>query len=189
MMGMLVRSVVRALYCFTLYRINRALPLDASYFSYHPNLFVIAVIFFHEAYHVKKKFRPYFLQLTLARRNQLHVALAAIGTYVADYAFYCIYQQKNLAEKAHFTSWHGTVGLIAMSGTLTMHLTGIVAFHWRPKLVTQYHKKASKLVYAAFFGAFALSFWSNWAERNLPPWLKYAIMAASPLYCLQWYHN
>lgn len=61
----------------------------------------------------------------------------------------------------------------AMVGVLTMHLTGIVAFH-KPmiKITKRYHKVASKIVFGAFFTAASLSFWSNWSINNLASWIK-----------------
>ena len=60
-----------------------------------------------------------------------------------------------------------------MVGVLTMHLTGIVAFH-KPmiKITKRYHKVASKIVFGAFFTAASLSFWSNWSTSNLASWIK-----------------
>ena len=60
-----------------------------------------------------------------------------------------------------------------MVGVLTMHLTGIVAFH-KPmiKITKRYHKVASKIVFGAFLTAASLSFWSNWSTSNLASWIK-----------------
>ena len=43
-----VRTSVRLLYGYILYKINRQLPLNETYFSYHPNLFAFALICFSE---------------------------------------------------------------------------------------------------------------------------------------------
>ena len=138
---------------------------------------------------MKRQLKPYYLRLNFEWRTKLHVAWAALGTYIADYGLYCIWTQKNLAEKAHFTSWHGKFGLAAMAGMLTMHLSGIVIFHWGTKSLKKYHKIGSKVVFGLFLGAFTLSFWSNWATKNLPEWIKYAFTATTPLYLLQAYHK
>ena len=113
--GTVARTSVRGLYGYLLYSINRQLPLDESYFSYHPNLFALSIICFAEAYYCKRQLRPYNLKLNFEWRTKLHIAWAALGTYAADYGFYCIYVQKNLKQKDHFTSWHGKVGLLGRS--------------------------------------------------------------------------
>ena len=45
-----VRISVRLLYGYILYKINRQLPLNETYFSYHPNLFAFALICFSEGW-------------------------------------------------------------------------------------------------------------------------------------------
>ena len=146
--GTVARTSVRGLYVYLLYSINRQLPLDESYFSYHPNLFAFSIICFAEAYYCKQQLRPYNLKLNFDWRTKLHIAWAALGTYAADYGFYCIYVQKNLKQKDHFTSWHGKMGLLGRS----------------PIMLVNFRSNAGSMIYSLFTH---YTFW--WDLQK--PWL------------------
>ena len=104
----------------------------------HPNLFAFSIICFAEAYYCKQQLRPYNLKLNFDWRTKLHIAWAALGTYAADYGFYCIYVQKNLKQKDHFTSWHGKMGLLGRSPIKSPFTIFILvdetvqSYGWRP---------------------------------------------------------
>ena len=116
----LIRNGLRCLFGVTLWKIKSALPPGTNQFSWHPNLFGLAIILYTEAYWVKRSFNPYYLRslfgLGWTGRNRLHVLLSALASYSSYYGLYSIWVTKNINNKPHFTSWHGQVGLGAMIG-------------------------------------------------------------------------
>ena len=111
---------MRSLFGITLWKIKSALPPGTNQFSWHPNLFDLAIILYTEAYWVKRSFNPYYLRslfgLGWTGRNRLHVLLSALASYSSYYGLYSIWVTKNINNKPHFTSWHGQVGLASMIG-------------------------------------------------------------------------
>jgi len=116
----LIRNGLRCLFGITLWKIKSALPPGTNQFSWHPNLFGLAIILYTEAYWVKRSFNPYYLRslfgLGWTGRNRLHVLLSALASYSSYYGLYSIWVTKNINNKPHFTSWHGQVGLASMIG-------------------------------------------------------------------------
>ena len=116
----LIRNGLRCLFGITLWKIKSALPPGTNQFSWHPNLFGLAIILYTEAYWVKRSFNPYYLRslfgLGWTGRNRLHVLLSALASYSSYYGLYSIWVTKNMNNKPHFTSWHGQVGLASMTG-------------------------------------------------------------------------
>ena len=125
----IIRNGLRCLFGITLWKIKSALPPGTNQFSWHPNLFGLAIILYTEAYWVKRSFNPYYLRslfgLGWTGRNRLHVLLSALASYSSYYGLYSIWVTKNINNKPHFTSWHGQVGLAAMIGwsKQTVYLT------------------------------------------------------------------
>ena len=116
----LIRNGLRCLFGITLWKIKSVLPPGTNQFSWHPNLFGLAIILYTEAYWVKRSFNPYYLRslfgLGWTGRNRLHVLLSALASYSSYYGLYSIWVTKNINNKPHFTSWHGQVGLASMIG-------------------------------------------------------------------------
>ena len=114
---------------YLLFTINEKLPFDRDIrFTYHPNLFSIALILYTEGFYIKKNRNPYYLKSILnlgwTGRNRLHVICSALATYSSAIAFYQIYTNKNENGKDHFKTWHGVVGIITILGKC-FNLNGI----------------------------------------------------------------
>lgn len=169
---LILRNGLRFLFGITLWKIKSALPPGTNQFSWHPNLFGLAIILYTEAYWVKRSFNPYYLRslfgLGWTGRNRLHVLLSALASYSSYYGLYSIWVTKNINNKPHFTSWHGQVGLAAMIAIIYMYLTGIVSFH-RPnyKFPKSTHKKLAIFAIGSYLLAYILGLYSNWANENI----------------------
>jgi len=167
-----IRNGLRFLFGITLWKIKSALPPGTNQFSWHPNLFGLAIILYTEAYWVKRSSNPYYLRslfgLGWTGRNRLHVLLSALASYSSYYGLYSIWVTKNINNKPHFTSWHGQVGLAAMIAIVYMYLTGIVSFH-RPnyKFPKSTHKKLAIFAIGSYLLAYILGLYSNWANENI----------------------
>jgi cytochrome b-561 domain-containing protein 2 len=169
---LILRNGLRCLFGITLWKIKSALPPGTNQFSWHPNLFGLAIILYTEAYWVKRSFNPYYLRslfgLGWTGRNRLHVLLSALASYSSYYGLYSIWVTKNINNKPHFTSWHGQVGLAAMIAIVYMYLSGIVSFH-RPnyKFPKSTHKKLATFAIGSYLLAYILGLYSNWANDNI----------------------
>lgn len=169
---LILRNGLRFLFGITLWKIKSALPPGTNQFSWHPNLFGLAIILYTEAYWVKRSFNPYYLRslfgLGWTGRNRLHVLLSALASYSSYYGLYSIWVTKNINNKPHFTTWHGQVGLAAMIAIIYMYLTGIVSFH-RPnyKFPKSTHKKLAIFAIGSYLLAYILGLYSNWANENI----------------------
>lgn len=102
-----------------------------------------------------------------------HVAtmIASIACGIAGFSV--IYVNKNLSGKDHFTSWHGTFGLIVICYMFVQALGGIITRY--PKLMGGKIKPANLKLYHATSGLFLfsmvcatlfLALFSNWFVQN-----------------------
>lgn len=111
------------------------------------------------------------LGLGAVRRKQLHWILQAIGGCSITVAFVVIVLNKNRLHKAHFTTWHGLFGLLAVIATGLGLLGGVVALysvqwrsqlHVRPAVVRLAHAGLGVLAYGLGAVSLALGLQSSW---------------------------
>lgn len=94
--------------------------------------------------------------------------------------FTAIYYNKELNNKPHFTSWHGTMGLAASvllwlqlcAGMFVKYPTLLKKF-FSLKLIKACHGLSGTLTYATGMLAMLLSFWSLWFQNNAPDYVLY----------------
>jgi len=99
---------------------------------------------------------------------QILMIACAIGGLVV------IYVNKNMRGKAHFTTWHGLLGLILVISVCLQALAGIGLLY--PVLIKKFVTLGQAKIYHATYGLFNyliltivlnLAMWSNWATRNI----------------------
>ena len=99
---------------------------------------------------------------------QLLMVICSLGGLLA------IYMSKEERGKAHYTSWHGLLGLITVISCCSQALAGIVLIY--PTLIKRFISLAQLKIYHAVYGLFNytlvtivlnLAMRSNWATKNI----------------------
>jgi cytochrome b-561 domain-containing protein 2 len=144
-------------------------------FSWHPTLMTIAfcllmaqaiVIFSPESSLLQTSSR--------ADKIQLHWILNTFSVVAAAGGFGAIYLNKEVAGKAHFTTWHSKFGLAACIGVLVSALGGIAAkyssslkSYVRPINIKLYHATLALVVFGLAMTAMSLACYSNWFQKRV----------------------
>mmetsp|Transcript_25365 Transcript_25365/g.59391 ORF Transcript_25365/g.59391 Transcript_25365/m.59391 type:complete len:247 (+) Transcript_25365:519-1259(+) len=122
-----------------------------SPFSWHPFLMTTGMTGSMGIAAVTKKLGGY-------TNTKIHGMLASFGYLLALGGLAAIYHNKNLWNKAHFTSAHGKIGIAVMGCTLAPLLAGAVALHpdfgidRTNKTIRKVHKVFSRILMAIAWG-------------------------------------
>lgn len=102
-----------------------------------------------------------------------HVATMIASITCAVAGFLVIFVNKNMRGKEHFTSWHGTFGLIVVCYVFVQALGGVITRY--PKLIGSkikpaklklYHATSGLFLFSMVCATFFLALFSNWFLRN-----------------------
>ena len=110
--------------------------------------------------------------MTWILKNRLHLIVSSIGLASMLFGFWAIVANKDVGGKAHFTSWHGQVGLFSVALLCLLWLNGLVTHFLNVRTSRRLHKSLSLLITATYLTAFALGLRSNWALGNVHPVLR-----------------
>ncbi|XP_018429355.1 PREDICTED: cytochrome b561 domain-containing protein 2 [Nanorana parkeri] len=172
-----------ATFAFTIFMIYVVHP---GLFSWHPFLMTLAFSFFMtEAVMV---FSPDSLLRSLSRksRTRAHWVLQLLALLCALLGLGIIYANKVFQEKAHFSTWHGLVGLLTVLWTLVQNLGGVTLLY--PKLLQRwtlatrklYHATSGLLGYLLACGSLMLGMCSLWFTANVTG-VAWYLCALSPV--------
>ncbi|XP_042211072.1 transmembrane reductase CYB561D2-like [Homarus americanus] len=147
--------------------------LGSSLFSYHPffmtvaftGLMTEAVFMFSEA------------SLAAGRRHSTkitaHWFVLLLVAVAHSLGFASIYINKELNNKPHFTSWHGSVGLVTSVLLWAQLSVGVFAKYPRilsrvmqARTVKANHGLFGMVVFSAGMITIALGLWSTWFQNN-----------------------
>ncbi len=105
----------------------------------------------------------------------LHWILHAFGLTSAFFGFAAVYINKEVNDRAHFTSWHGKFGLATVAGAFGVALGGLCAKYGqafrrviRPATLKLYHATGGMLVFVSAMTTVALACYSNWFRNRVP---------------------
>ena len=112
-------------------------------------------------------------RVPLRYRITVHWACEVAGVLLAYLGFLAIYNNKENNKAAHFTTWHGQIGLITL-GLLSMApMGGVVAKYsqttsklvgLKPRLLKDVHGYAGIAALVCLLFTVILSFYSNWFQ-------------------------
>jgi len=109
---------------------------------------------------------------------QLHWILNLFAMLAAAGGFGAIYLNKEIAGKKHFTTWHGTFGLLTVIGVLMAAAGGLVAKYSllvknyiKPINVKLYHATGGMLVFSLAMVTMCLACYSNWFKNRVDGYL------------------
>ncbi|OCB84163.1 hypothetical protein A7U60_g8839 [Sanghuangporus baumii] len=174
---------------YTTYLIASSNPRSLSWFAYHPplqmaslTLFTLGILSLQPASQPKAKAAGLV-------RHQLCMLLAgapllAAGTWV-------IYHSKEVKARQHFTSWHGTIGIIAVGWLAIQMLVGCASVWFggaafgggmKAKNVWKYHRLSGYLVYPLLLYAAHLGgAWSTYTNAHANPVMRIIAFSVGPI--------
>ncbi|KAL5511743.1 hypothetical protein ACEPAH_4961 [Sanghuangporus vaninii] len=174
---------------YTTYLIASSNPRSLSWFAYHPplqmaslTLFTLGILTLQPASQPKAKAAGLV-------RHQLCMLLAgapllAAGTWV-------IYHSKEVKARQHFTSWHGTIGIIAVGWLAFQTLVGCASVWFggaalgggmKAKNVWKYHRLSGYLVYPLLLYAAHLGgAWSTYTNAHANPVMRIIAFSVGPI--------
>jgi len=169
---MVFHLITGAITAFMLYT---AVP-GSDLFSWHPTLMTIAFsLLMPQAIVI---FSPESSLLQNSRRGdkvQLHWILNLFSIIAAGGGFGAIYLNKEIANKKHFTTWHGQFGLATCIGVVLAAAGGLAAKYSggylrnfvKPINTKLYHATGSLLVFSLAMITMCLSCYTNWFRKRV----------------------
>jgi len=184
---MVFHLITGAITVFILYT---AVP-GSDLFSWHPTLMTTAFcLLMSQAIAI---FSPESSLLHNSQRSdkvQLHWILNLFAMLAAAGGFGSIYLNKEIAGKKHFTTWHGTFGLITFIGVFLAAAGGILAKYngWiknyvKPINIKLYHATGALLVFTLAMTTMCLACYTNWFKNRVEGFL-WRCMFWSPIILL-----
>lgn len=167
-------------------------PKSLGWFAYHPILQSCAIASF--TYGILT-LQPTSQPATKAAGLQRHqIAMFGIGIpcILAGTAF-MIYN-KSLHSAPHFTSWHGTFGIITVVWLLTQALVGGASVWFggaalgggmKAKAVWKYHRLSGYIVFTmTLFTAYLAGSWSTWVTGHSNSLVRFVGYTVAPVVIL-----
>lgn len=120
-------------------------------------------------------FSPDSLLRSLSRksRTRAHWVLQLLAVLCALLGLAIIYANKVFQEKAHFSTWHGLVGLLTVLWTAVQNLGGVTLLYpklsqrWNLATRKLYHATSGLLGYLLACGSLILGMCSLWFTANV----------------------
>ncbi|KAI5124325.1 hypothetical protein M0805_008932 [Coniferiporia weirii] len=159
---------------YTTFLILSSNPRSLSWFAYHPPLQMLAIgLFTYGILTLQPTNHPKTKAAGLVR-HQLYMLLT--GLPVLGLGTWVIYHNKEINARAHFTSWHGTIGIITVGWMCVQILVGGgtvwfggAAFGggMKAKSLWKYHRVSGYLLYPLFLYAAHLGgAWSTFSNSH-----------------------
>ncbi|KAG9318240.1 hypothetical protein JVU11DRAFT_321 [Chiua virens] len=167
-------------------------PGSLGWFKYHPLLQTLAIACF--TYGILT-LQPTSQPKTKAAGLQRHkIAMIGLGVPLILAGTAAIILQKNSHLSPHFTSWHGTFGIITVAWIVIQALFGgtTVWFEgalWgggmRPKLMWKYHRLSGYILFPLLLTTAHLGGgWSMWVSINSPWVVQLLAYTVAPIFIL-----
>ncbi|KAL5490205.1 hypothetical protein ACEPAI_5038 [Sanghuangporus weigelae] len=174
---------------YTTYLIASSNPRSLSWFAYHPplqmaslTLFTLGILTLQPASQPKAKAAGLV-------RHQLCMLLA--GTPLLAAGTWVIYHSKEVKARQHFTSWHGTIGIIAVGWLSIQMLVGCASVWFggaafgggmKAKNVWKYHRLSGYLVYPLLlYTAHLGGAWSTYTNAHANPVMRIIAFSVGPI--------
>lgn len=106
-------------------------------------------------------------------KAKVHWILQTLAAAFGGAGFAVIFVSKNVNDKPHFVTWHGTLGLITMIYVAVQCLAGTVVMNpaWAPSIklsqLKLYHATSGLCLYTLACTTIVLGLYSNWFMRNV----------------------
>ncbi|CAD5115551.1 DgyrCDS4515 [Dimorphilus gyrociliatus] len=177
---------------FTGFIIYKA-DIGSSLFSWHPSLMALACsLFIVQAIMVFNSQSSLLMKLSRKTRVLAHRVLSFLGVTCAWLAFLAIYTNKNNNNKAHFTTWHGLIGFIALlymtaqscGGNLLIYTSLLSKTGIKWKDMKMYHATSGFVLYVLICGTMVLGMFSNWFVKTVTGTSWYACLACPAILSL-----
>ncbi|KAK3581310.1 hypothetical protein CHS0354_033050 [Potamilus streckersoni] len=188
-MKMVAHVVATGLAAFIIYT---AWP-GSSLFSWHPACMALAFIcLMFEGLLVFNRESSLFSNVSHSSKILTH-QLMNIGAFIfALIGFLVIYYNKNLNNKNHFTTWHGTLGLATVCYVPLQMMGGAIAKYpalrniLKMKLSTikLYHATSGSIVLTLASCTLLTAFYSSWFTQQVGDiiwWICFACLAVIPM--------
>jgi len=151
-----------------------AKPSSYGLFTWHPLMQSLAIaLFTYGILTLQPTSQPRSKAAGLVRHQ---LAMIALGVPVSIVGTSLMIYNKSLHKREHFTTWHGTFGISAVSLSILQVLLGGGSVWFdgrafggnpRAKLVWKYHRLAGYVIYPLYlFTAYLGGAWSHWSENN-----------------------
>ena len=145
-----------------------------SLFAWHPSAMALGMLWLFSEAWLAIRARRGLKGAARLFQVQLHLGFVLAATVLGGFGFWAIYTNKTRAGKAHFTSYHGKVGLAAMVLMCCNLLHGLLVrggfgsasrswIQWRSAL----HRTLGTMAFITSLFAVALGLVSGWGMKNL----------------------
>ncbi|XP_061179166.1 transmembrane reductase CYB561D2-like [Saccostrea echinata] len=155
---------------FTGFMIYVAWP-GSSLFSWHPTLMAVAMgLLMFEAITVFSPSSSLIISWQRPTKANIHGYMMAASLFAAIAGFLVIYYNKQLNNKEHFTTWHGTMGFITLLWACVQTLGGLLLKYnwliksWKIRLVDMklYHATSGLCAFTLVSVTLVLALFSDW---------------------------
>ncbi|OSD01668.1 hypothetical protein PYCCODRAFT_1412440 [Trametes coccinea BRFM310] len=164
-------------------------PTSLGLFFFHPLLQSLAVSMFTYGILTLQPTSQAKTKAAGLTRHQL--AILALGVPAITLGTVAIVYRKYLHESAHFTTWHGTIGIVSVAWMVVQIILGAGSVWFggrlfggnpKAKLVWKYHRLSGYLLFPLFLLAAHLGgAWSNWSTGNSPYVVRLLAYTISPI--------
>ncbi|KAI0670534.1 hypothetical protein C8Q78DRAFT_1036720 [Trametes maxima] len=164
-------------------------PTSLGLFFFHPILQSLAVAMF--AYGILTLQPTSQARTKAAGLTRHQLAILALGVPAISLGTLAIVVRKSLQGHSHFTTWHGTIGIVSVAWMVVQIAVGAGSvwfggrlFGGNPKarLVWKYHRASGYLLFPLFlFAAYLGGAWSNWTAHNSPYVVRLLAFTISPV--------
>ncbi|KAI0361933.1 hypothetical protein OH77DRAFT_4834 [Trametes cingulata] len=164
-------------------------PTALGLFFFHPILQSLALAVFTYAILTLQPTSQAKTKAAGLTRHQL--VILAIGVPAISLGTFAIVYRKSLHGHAHFTTWHGTIGIVSVAWMVVQIILGggsvwfggrLFGGNPRAKLVWKYHRLSGYLLFPLFLVAAHLGgAWSTWATKGSPYVVRLLAYTISPV--------
>lgn len=143
-------------------------------FSWHPICMTVAfMLLLLQAIVVFSPESSLFPTTARPEKVQLHWILHAFGLFSAVCGFGAVYLNKEIHERRHFASWHGTFGLVTVLGSFGVALGGLCAKYSqtfkrliKPADLKMIHATGGMIIFLLAMTTVCLAFFSNYLKNR-----------------------
>ena len=160
---------------FTAHILYCAVP-GSTLFSWHPSLMAFGFgLIMLEAILLFSPDSSFCVMLNRKLKVRIHWTMQVISMISAWLGFIAIFTNKMKNNKSHFTSWHGTMGLItilyltlqAVCGMALLYPTFAKKYNWKLVQLKVFHATFGLVGFMIASATMLLALYSNWAVANI----------------------
>ncbi|KAH8117227.1 hypothetical protein DFH11DRAFT_991090 [Phellopilus nigrolimitatus] len=177
---------------YTTYLIVSSNLRSLSWFAFHPPLQMLAIgLFTYGILTLQPTNQPKTKAAGLTRHQ---LAMFLTGVPVLGLGTWVIYYSKNINARAHFTTWHGTIGIIAVGWMCVQILVGGASVWFGgaafgggapAKRIWKYHRLSGYLLYPLFLYAAHLGgAWSTYTNSHASHAMRLIAYSIGPIITL-----